>query len=217
MNRIEPSEYEPTLFDRHGPGAADSLRAWAYGLMVFGISLSAFTLQRGFSLAALVGCALAGIATAGVGLLVSQAVGGAWKRALVDGTSTPYKEQYSYQQALVMQGKIDEALESYEGVIAEKPDAVDVRLRAAELYVKERANHARAADLFRQVQRCDGASSGEWILATNRLVDLLAGPLETPGRAAVELRRLIERYPSSAAAEHARAALRTLKALSARE
>lgn len=213
MSRAEPSEYKPTLFDRHGPGAADYLRAWAYGLMVFGVSLSAFTLQRGFSLAALFGCAFAGIATAGVGLVVGQAVGGAWKRALVDGTSTPYKEQYSYQQALVMQGKIDEALESYEAVITERPDAVDARLRAAELYVKDRANHARAAELFRQVQRFDGASAGEWILATNRLIDLLAGPLENPGRAAVELRRLIERYPSSAAAEHARAALKALKAL----
>ena len=120
MSRAERSEYKPTLFDRHGPGAADSLRAWAYGLMVFGISLSAFTLQRGFSLVALVGCALAGVATAGVGLLVSQAAGGAWRRVVVDGTSTPYKEQYSYQQALVMQGKIDAALESYEAVIAER-------------------------------------------------------------------------------------------------
>jgi TolA-binding protein len=36
--------------------------------------------------------------------------------------------------------------------------------------------------------------------------------LNDPGRALVELRRLIERYPGSAAADRARDALATLKA-----
>jgi hypothetical protein len=42
-------------------------------------------------------------------------------------------------------------------------------------------------------------------------VDLLNGPLNEPGRALVELRRLIEKYPASAGADHARDALAALK------
>ncbi|MGH7622660.1 MAG: tetratricopeptide repeat protein, partial [Gemmatimonadaceae bacterium] len=146
-----------------------------------------------------------------LGYRAATAVGNTWLRFAVDGTSTPYKEQYSYQQALVMQGRLDDALESFEAVIAEQPAAIDARLRAAELYARDKGNHARAAELFRQVQRIESVSAGEFVLATNRLVDLLSGPLGESGRALVELRRLIERYPSLPAAEHARAVLRRMK------
>jgi len=57
----------------------------------------------------------------------------------------------------------------------------------------------------------DNLPAGQDIYATNRLVDLLTGPLRDPGRAAVELRRLIERHPESTAATHARAALARIK------
>ncbi|HLJ18563.1 MAG TPA: tetratricopeptide repeat protein, partial [Stellaceae bacterium] len=116
------------------------------------------------------------------------------------------------QQALVMRGQIDAALASYEAVIAERPDAVDARLRAAEVYLKERADHRRAAELFRAVQRIATITPGQDVYVTNRLVDLLTGPLDDPGRALVELRRLIERYPDSPAAGHARQALAALRA-----
>lgn len=52
----------------------------------------------------------------------------------------------------------------------------------------------------------------EDVYVTNRLVDLLAGPLGDAGRACVELRKLIERYPGSANAQRAREALARLKA-----
>jgi tetratricopeptide (TPR) repeat protein len=129
----------------------------------------------------------------------------------VDGTSTPYKEQYSYQQSLVMAGKLDEALESFEAVIAEAPENVDARMRAAELYARDKGDARRAAELFREIQRIPGVSVGEDLYASNRLVDLLIGPLGEPARALVELRRLIDRYPSVPAAGHARDALARLK------
>jgi tetratricopeptide (TPR) repeat protein len=112
---------------------------------------------------------------------------------------------------LVMQGKLDEAIESYEAVIAEKPDAADARIKAAELYAREKKNPVRAAELFREVQRVPGVSIGDDVYAANRLIDLLNGPLNEPGRALVELRRMIEKYPGSAAASHARDAIAALK------
>jgi hypothetical protein len=50
------------------------------------------------------------------------------------------------------------------------------------------------------------------VYASSRLADLYDGPLNEPGRALVELRRIIERYPGTAVATHARDALPKLKA-----
>ena len=171
--------------------------------------------RRGFPWFAILGLLLLpvvlGAAVCGVAFFLSAAAGATYKHLMVSGSTTPYKEQYSYQQALVMQGRLDDALESFEAVIAEKPESVDARVKAAELYARDKGNFARAAELFREVQRIPTVTTGENIYATNRLVDLLTGPLQNPGRALVELRRLIERYPGSAAAEHARGALAELK------
>jgi len=215
-----PHEYKPTIFDRYGPDAGNIVRAAGYGIMGFGLTFPLFCvlsreLQLGmlatFSLVG-VGSIAAGLCVGFLGAFVGNVAGNTWKRFAVDGTSTPYKEQFSYQQALVMRGRPGDALESFEAVIAERPAEVDARRRAAELYVSDQRNFVRAAQLFREIQRIPTASVGDEVYATNRLVDLLNGPLEDSGRALVELRRLIERYPRSAAAHHARAALVKLKA-----
>jgi hypothetical protein len=212
--------YKRTLFDRLGPDASNIIRAVSCGLMVFALTIPMYATAAqkrqpplgGWTFIWVIGYSLlTAMFASGFGLGVAHIAAKAWKHFAVDGTSTPYKEQYSYQQALVMRGDVDGALESYEAVIAERADAVDPRIRAAELYSRERKNHSRAADLFRQVQRISIVTTGEDVYATNRLVDLLTGPLDDPGRALVELRRLVERYPSSPAAAHARSAIAALK------
>jgi tetratricopeptide (TPR) repeat protein len=160
----------------------------------------------------IIGLILAAIAGLG-GIGISRASGWSVRKLFrMDGSSTPYVEQYSYQQALVMEGKLDEALESFEAVIAEKPNEIDPRVKAAELYDRDKKNHVRAAELFREVLRIEPCPAGTYVYVTNRLVDLYTGPLNEPGKALVELRKLIDRLPGSAAAEQARAALATLKA-----
>jgi hypothetical protein len=212
MPSTDPNEYKPTFFDRHGPDGASRLRAAALGVSICGITIAAFVLQIGPTWwEAPVGVA-AGIVGAAGGWLVSEAIGGGWKRVMVDGSSTPSVADYSFQQALVMQGRIDEALASFEAVIAEQPTEVTPRIKAAELYIRERSNHQRAAALLREVQRIPSVTTGEYVYVTNRLVDLLLGPLEEPKRALVELRRLIELYPGTEAAEHALRGLAELKA-----
>jgi len=208
----EGPEYKRTLFDRHGPAALDHIRAWAYGAMVFGLTVAAITLRVGFHWWTIPIGLAAGAATATLGLIVAQSVGGAWKRVMVNRDSTPYVQQYSQQQALVMQGKLDEALASFESVIRERPGSVDVRIRAAELYTRDKGDHRRAAELFREAQRLRAITLEQEVYISHRLVDLLVGPLNEPGRALVELRRLIERYPNSDAARRAREALAELKA-----
>ena len=48
--------------------------------------------------------------------------------------------------------------------------------------------------------------------ASQKIIDLLLGPLGDRGRAMTELRMLIDRHPASREAEGAREALRNLKA-----
>ena len=215
------NEYKPTLFDRHGLDAAHLLIAGGFGLLVFFVAIGAFSyfftmcgcvvpaLQM---LVAFVLSLLLAVTAGGAGIMTGRTIGIGWKHFMVDGSSTPYEEQYSHEQSLVMRGQIDDALASFEAIVHENPDAVKPRVRAAELYSREKGNHVRAAQLLSEIQRIQSAGVGDFVYATHRLVDLYTGPLNEPGRAMVELRRLIERLPGSPAADQARDALATLKA-----
>ena len=86
------------------------------------------------------------------------------------------------------------------------------RLKAAEHYATRNRDPRRAAELFREVRAIPGCSIRDAVYASTRLVDLYDGPLDEPGRALVELRRIIEQYPDTPMAKHARAALPSLKA-----
>lgn len=129
----------------------------------------------------------------------------------ISGESTPSVPQYSLEQSLVERGQVAEALAMYESRIARSAGDADVRLRAAELYATSGNNPRRAAELFAEVRRIDGVGSGQDIYASNRLIDLYSGALDMPGRALVELRRMIDRYPGTPAAANARNALARLK------
>lgn len=205
------TEYKPTLLDRHGPAAMDRIRALSYGAMVFGLTFGTLALELGISFWTFACSLLAALATAGLALLLAKATGDGWQKVALSGASTPYEEQFSYQQSLVMQGKVDEALASFEEMIVAAPDAIEPRIRAAELYAQNRESARRAAELLRQVQRIRSIAPGQDIYVTNRLVDLLIGPLRDPGRAVVELRKLIDRHPTSTASAHARDALARIK------
>ncbi len=206
-----PTEYKPTWFDKHGPEGAMALRTLPYAVIGFVFAFGAVLAISGFHWWSLPAGLAAGLFAGYFPIMLGHGAGRTYQHLMMDGTSTPYVEQYSYQQALVMRGEVDAALESFEAVIASQPAAVVPRVKAAELYVRERQNHARAAELFREIQRIPSVATGEDVYATNRLVDLLIGPLNDPGRALVELRRLADRYPSTPAAENARQALATLK------
>jgi hypothetical protein len=205
------AEYRPTLFDKHGPGAVDRIRAFTYGIMVFGGSLGVLALAMGVHIATFAYALGAGVLTTALTLSLSKGAGDGWTAIAVSGASTPYEDQFSYQQSLVMQGKVEEALASFEEIIAASPNAVEPRLRAAELYSGRRDGARRAAELLREALKIPTIAPGRDIYATNRLVDLLVGPLRDPGRALVELRRLIDRYPTTTAAAHAREAIARLK------
>lgn len=213
--------YQASWFERGGGDLALRAKAAGYGVMVAGVVFGALTILSFFggipSFGSLVGflvvALVAGALTAVVGGKLGDGAG-AVAQAFIQpsGNSTPYEQTFSYQEAMIMRGDVDGALESYEAIIAEQPTLVAARLRAAEHYVKGNRNPKRAAELFREVRDLPGVPVRDAVYSSSRLVDLYDGPLEEPGRAVVELRRIIELHPGSEMARRAREALPELKA-----
>src|SRR5215216_38875 len=111
-----PPEYKPTFFDRHGPDAGTYVRAIGAGviafLMTFGVTSARGNPWRAFFIS--LG---AGLLTGGSGIIVGSLAAGLTSRFVFGGGTTPYVPQYSYQDALIQQGKLDEALASFEALI----------------------------------------------------------------------------------------------------
>ncbi len=127
------------------------------------------------------------------------------------GKSTPYQRQFSSQEALAAHGRVDEAIMAYESELQLRPNDLALLLKTVDLYLDQKVEPERAAELLRQVRRIDGAPPEKVLYASHRLVDLYLGPLHDRGRAIVELRVLIERFPGSQAAAFAREGLAKLK------
>jgi hypothetical protein len=213
--------------DRAGPDAGITFRTARYSIVVFPLALALWgtviTQKLGISglsavLLTLVGGLLTALATFYLGLATANA-GGAVARAytMPSGNSTPYEEQFSYQESLAARGDVARALASYEAIIAERPDAVAPRLKAADLYARRGKDPGRAAALFREARGLTTASARDALYASSRLVDLYEGPLNDPGRALVELRRLVELYPGTDVAVGARKAIARIKEQRAQE
>lgn len=203
-----------------GADAALQGKAIGYGLLVTGVTFGTgiiLSLLGGVpSLAAVLGLFVVALALGALTAYMGSRFGegaGAVVQSFVQpsGNSTPYEQSFSYQEAMIMRGDIDGALESYEAIIDEQPTLVSARLAAAEHYTRGNRNPARAAELFREIRAIPGVPLRDAIYASSRLVDLYDGPLDEPGRALVELRRIIELYPESDMAKHARRALPALK------
>jgi hypothetical protein len=214
------SSYKVTFLDRHGPAGMLRVKALGYAAVVGGLSLPMF-LALGDNMLQLTGWKFILLITGGpltlasaaayFGLMSGDAAGAIARHVTAGGSSTPYEEQFSQQQALVMQREYAAALALYEQRIAELADEPRVRIAAAELYATHGQNPRRAAELYREVQRIPKVMSGHDVYVSNKLADLYLGPLGEPGRALVEFRRLIERYPDTQIATHARAALANIK------
>jgi Tetratricopeptide repeat len=212
--------YKRTFMDRHGPEGAVRMKAaffgaivFMFGLLMFGALASQQLHLDGFPfiLVTLGGaCTLAGAAMY-LGMMTGKAAGDVAQYVTAGGSSTPYEEQFSQEQALVMQRDYAAALNLFEQRIAQSPGEPRVRIAAADLYMTFGQNPKRAAELYREVQRIPELTIGHDVYVSNKLADLFLGPLAEPGRALVEFRRLIERYPGSTAATHARTALANVK------
>ena len=218
MNRR--SSYKVTLLDKYGPAGMQYLIAAKFGLVAFGFSLLMFfTLGYefyGFSTPVLILYTLdcsATLAAAAmlVGLSAGDRAGAGARHVYMGGSSTPYEDNFSQEQSLVMQRDYAGALHLYEQRMLATPGHARLLIAAADLYGTLGENPRRAAELYREVQRLPNVAPGQDIYVSNKLADLYLGKLNEPGRALVEFRRLVHRYEGTVAGKQAKMALDNLK------
>src|SRR5262245_58052411 len=125
------SSYKLTFFDRYGPEGEVRMKAFAYGLMVCGTVIGATMLvgaiaginilQLGPFLLTLFVAVTLGFLVMKGGLGITAAAGAAAKYFTAGGSSTPYQDQFSEEQALVMKRDYATALALFEHRIAMSP------------------------------------------------------------------------------------------------
>lgn len=177
----------------YGIGLVTGATGWRMLLSVFASALAAGVITR-YLITGVIG-------------LVGRAVAGA---VLPSGRSTPYENSYSYEQSLAARGDLSGATEAYRAAIAAHPQDPEPCLQAAELLARS-GEAAASAELFRQGRERALGDRARELYATQRLIDLYLGPLGDTGRAPVELRRLIERFPGTKESDAARRLLAQLK------
>lgn len=119
---------------------------------------------------------------------------------------------YSAIDTLVARGHLEAAAEAYAERARNKSERVDATLRRAALLAGPLAQPETAAvelDNLRVARRLGDRDDFRVGLA---LVELYEHDLNDPGRAMVELRRLIDRHPTARGARRLRVALASLKA-----
>jgi hypothetical protein len=118
---------------------------------------------------------------------------------------------YSAIETLVARGHYQAAADAYAERARNYPERIDATLRRAALLAGPLAHPETAAvelDSLRAVQ----LSPRDDLRVGLALVDLYEQKLQDPGRAMGELRRLIDRHPTTRGARRLRAALAELKA-----
>jgi len=127
------------------------------------------------------------------------------------GEDTPYVNQHSEIQAMVMRGDAAGAARAYRGAIAAEPGNVVACEQLAQLALRELKDYETAVWAYHQAEQ-RGAEprrrAGYALLA----VGICRDNIGDRGRTIVELRKFLERYPDAPNADHLRAELAELKA-----
>ncbi|HEY4321637.1 MAG TPA: hypothetical protein VGM77_10745 [Gemmatimonadales bacterium] len=128
---------------------------------------------------------------------------------LTSAGGTPPEYGFSEQQAMVMQGRIDDAIQSYRRYIDDHPGEIEGRIRLGLLLADGRRDEAGAEESLLEA-RILGPGPQQESIISNALIDLhtAAG---RPEALRAELARFVQRYPGSTAAAHASERLRTLE------
>jgi hypothetical protein len=147
-----------------------------------------------------------------VGHFVVEGSGRAAQAFTLPATAGFRASEHSEIDALEARGKYADAASAWEAVSVAHPDDPWPLVRSGELYARELGDPAMAVERFRLARSLRGVKPELQRYTSQKIIDLLLGPLGDRGRAMTELRMLIDRHPASREAEGAREALRNLKA-----
>ncbi|HEX7547248.1 MAG TPA: hypothetical protein VF368_11005 [Gemmatimonadaceae bacterium] len=160
-----------------------------------------------------------------IGTVVGYAVGKAIGWTLLTGagnaaqaftfpaTTGFYVHEHSEIDTLEVRGDFKGAVSAWEAVAIAEPGNPWPLVRSGDLYARKLGDPALAVERYRLARSIPGVKPEIERYASQKIIDLLLGPLDDRGGAMVELRMLIDRYPSSREATGAREALRSLKAV----
>ena len=146
------------------------------------------------------------------GRLLLGASGHVAQTFTMPATTGHYANEHSEIVTLEVRGDFKGAVSAWEAVAVAEPGNPWPLVRSAELYARELGDPATAIERFRLARSLPGAKPELKRYTSQKIIDLLLGPLGDRGRAMAELRVLVDTYPASREAEAARGALRTLKA-----
>jgi hypothetical protein len=189
---------------------------WGGGLLFFFLPMGVYASGRHspvpFLLLFPIGGALGYLFGRTFGLLLLSGSARAAQAFTLPGTTGHYANEHSEILTLETRGDFRGAVTAWEVLAVAEPDNPWPLVRSAELYVRELGDPASAFERFRLARSLPRVKPELHRYVSQKIIDLLLGPLHDPGRAMVELRMLIERHPGSREAEGAREALRNLKA-----
>jgi hypothetical protein len=144
-------------------------------------------------------------------LVVGTAATAVESTLVADGKTTAYVPTFSHIEALEIRGDLAGAEQAWQEACREHPGNALVLVKAADFHLRLRNDPAAALQRYRQVRDLAVASPDLVRYASQKIIDLHLGPLADEGRALVELRRMIDRFPGTREAEDARAVLARLK------
>ena len=145
-------------------------------------------------------------------MIVVQGSGRAAESIYMPGRAGMRESEHSEIDTLEVRGDFKGAVAAWEAVAIAEPENSWALVRAGELYARELGDPATAVERFKHARSLPTAKPELVCYMSQKIIDLLLGPLDDKGRAMVELRKLIDQFPSSREADGARDALRKLKA-----
>ncbi len=127
------------------------------------------------------------------------------------GDSTPRRREYSDGQALVLQGLFQEAIDCYQGYVAEYPADPEPCASIARIYRDHLGQYGEAVDWFRRARLAADTTPGQEVLFTREIIEIYQSKLGEPRRAIPELARLADRFAGTREGELAKEELKKLR------
>jgi GNAT superfamily N-acetyltransferase len=148
----------------------------------------------------------------GIGFVLLEGSGRTAQAVYAPEAAGTYAQTHSNIDAMEAKGHYRAAADAWEAVIISQPLNPWPLIRAGELYARQLNDPETAVVRFVLARDVTGVTPELQRYASQKIVDLYLGALNDPGKAQVELRRLIIAHPGTREAEFARAAIARLKA-----
>ncbi|MBW3553693.1 MAG: hypothetical protein KY466_09285 [Gemmatimonadetes bacterium] len=142
---------------------------------------------------------------------ILEFTGGAARRLYGGSPFSVAPPDYSYPDSLAARGLYEPAVAAYRNAAEEHPGSPEPLLRAARVLRDGLHRYAEAIELFREIRAGYTDDEGLEEVVTREIAEIHMNRLQQPERALPELARLLERHPSSPAAEWARRRMAELK------